>query len=144
MEQEATYRGTVYPWQCDHVGHMNVMWYVGKFDEANWNFFARLGLTPTYLREANRGMAAVQQNIAYKRELLAGDIVEIRSSLLEIREKSIRFVHEMRNAETGEIAAICAITGVHMDRHARKSALFAPAIRETAMKHLAAAEPAMA
>lgn len=37
MEQEATYRGTVYPWQCDHVGHMNIMWYVGKFDEANWN-----------------------------------------------------------------------------------------------------------
>ena len=29
-----TYRGTVYPWHCDHVGHMNVMWYVGKFDEA--------------------------------------------------------------------------------------------------------------
>ena len=34
METEATYRGTVYPWQCDHVGHMNIMWYVGKFDEA--------------------------------------------------------------------------------------------------------------
>ena len=31
-----TYRGTVYPWQCDHMGHMNVMWYVGKFDEASW------------------------------------------------------------------------------------------------------------
>ena len=43
--EEATYRGTVYPWQCDHVGHMNIMWYVGKFDEANWNLFARLGLT---------------------------------------------------------------------------------------------------
>ena len=28
-----TYRGTVYPWHCDHMGHMNVMWYVGKFDE---------------------------------------------------------------------------------------------------------------
>ena len=28
----------------------------------------------------------------------------------------------MRNAETGEIAAICEITGVHMDRQARKSA----------------------
>jgi len=37
METDATYRGTVYPWQCDHVGHMNIMWYVGKFDEANWN-----------------------------------------------------------------------------------------------------------
>ena len=28
-----TYRGVVYPWQCDHMGHMNVMWYAGKFDE---------------------------------------------------------------------------------------------------------------
>ena len=105
METDATYRGTVYPWQCDHVGHMNIMWYVGKFDEANWNLFARLGLTPSYLRESGRGMAAVQQNVTYKRELLAGDIVEVRSRLLEIRDKSIRFVHEMRNAETGEIAA---------------------------------------
>jgi acyl-CoA thioester hydrolase len=117
------------------------MWYVGKFDEANWNFFARLGLTPSYLRDSGRGMAAVQQNIAYKRELLAGDIVEIQSRLLEIREKSIRFLHEMRNAETGEIAATCEITGVHMDRKARKSAPFEEAIRNVAMKHRSASEP---
>ena len=94
MEMDATYRGTVYPWQCDHIGHMNVMWYVGKFDEANWNLIARLGLTPSYLRESGRAMAAVQQNISYKRELLAGDIVEVRSRLLEIGNKSVRFLHE--------------------------------------------------
>src|SRR5215470_11750022 len=29
-----TARSVVYPWQCDHMGHMNVMWYTGKFDEA--------------------------------------------------------------------------------------------------------------
>jgi acyl-CoA thioester hydrolase len=86
----------------------------------------------------------VQQNIAYERELLAGDIVEIRSSLVEIRDKSIRFLHEMRNAETGEIAATCEITGVHMDRALRKSTVFSPDIRETAAKHLVAAEPAIA
>jgi acyl-CoA thioester hydrolase len=144
MAAEATYRGAVYPWQCDHVGHMNIMWYVGKFDEANWNFFARLGLTPSYLRESGRGMAGVQQNIAYKRELFAGDIVEVRSFLLEIRDKSIRFLHEMRNAETGEIAATCEITAVHLDRQAHKSTPFSPAIRKTAMTHLVAAAPAMA
>jgi len=142
--EEATYRGTVYPWHCDHVGHMNVMWYVGKFDEASWNFFARLGLTPSYLRESGRGMAAVEQKVAYKRELLAGDIIEIRSSLLEIREKSIRFAHEMRNAETGEIAATCEFTGVHMDRRLRKSAPFEDAVRNIAMKQLALSEPAAA
>jgi acyl-CoA thioester hydrolase len=89
-------------------------------------------------------MAAVQQNISYKRELLAGDVVEVRSRLLEIREKSVRFAHEMRNAETGEVTATCEITGVHMDRRARKSTPFEPAIRNAAMKHLSPSEPAPA
>ena len=56
-----TYRGTVYPWHCDHVGHMNVMWYVGKFDEATWQLFNALGLSPGYLRDAQRGMAAYSE-----------------------------------------------------------------------------------
>ena len=144
MRAEVTYRGAVYPWHCDHVGHMNVMWYVGKFDEATWNFFARLGLTPAYLRDAGRGMAAVQQNITYKRELLAGDVVEISTSLIEIGNKSIRFVHEMRDAATGEIAAICELTGVHLDRQARKSVAFADVIRDRAAAHLGETEEAMA
>jgi acyl-CoA thioester hydrolase len=144
MKTEVTYRGAVYPWHCDHVGHMNVMWYVGKFDEATWNLFARIGLTPAYLRETGRGMAAAQQNITYKRELLAGDVVEVRSSLLEIGNKSIRFVHEMCNAETGEIAAICETTGVHLDRQARKSVAFAETIRRRAADFIAHAEAVIA
>jgi len=144
MKTEVTYRGAVYPWHCDHVGHMNVMWYVGKFDEATWNLFARIGLTPAYLRETGRGMAAAQQNITYKRELLAGDVVEVCSSLLEIGNKSIRFVHEMRNAETGEIAATCEITGVHLDRQARKSVAFAETIRRRAADFIAHAEAVIA
>ena len=142
MPSAATYRGTVYPWQCDHVGHMNIMWYVGKFDEANWNLFARIGLTPTYLRESGRGMAGVQQNITYRRELLPGDIVEITTAMLEIGGKSIRFRHEMRNAETGEIAAVCEITAVHLDREARKSVAFPDAVRTLVESELAIAEPA--
>jgi acyl-CoA thioester hydrolase len=142
MPSAATYCGTVYPWQCDHVGHMNIMWYVGKFDEANWNLFARIGLTPTYLRESGRGMAGVQQNITYRRELLPGDIVEIKSAMLEIGGKSIRFRHEMRNAETGEIAAVCEITAVHLDRQAHKSIPFPDAVRTLVESELAIAESA--
>lgn len=124
-----TYKGCVYPWQCDHVGHMNVMWYVGKFDEATWNFFAAVGLTPSYLRRMNRGMAAVQQNITYKQELMPGDIVEVRSRILELKDKSVRFLHEMRNGETGAISALCELTGVHLDRSVRKAIAFDPDIR---------------
>jgi hypothetical protein len=35
-----TSRSIVYPWQCDHMGYMNVMWYTGKFDEATWQLVA--------------------------------------------------------------------------------------------------------
>jgi acyl-CoA thioester hydrolase len=132
MADLVTYRGTVYPWHCDHIGHMNVMWYAGKFDEATWHLFAQIGLTPSYLRAGTRGMAAVQQNISYKRELLAGDIVEVVSRIDELREKVIRFTHEMRNAENGEIAALCELTAVHLDRAARKSIAFEDAIRAKA------------
>ena len=129
MPDLLTYRGAVYPWQCDHIGHMNVMWYVGKFDEATWHLFAQIGLTPSYLRESGRGMAAVQQNISYKRELLAGDIVEIRSRILELRDKVLRFAHDMINVESGETAASCELTGVYLDRAARRSIAFEDKVR---------------
>jgi acyl-CoA thioester hydrolase len=129
-----TYRGTIYPWHCDHVGHMNVMWYVGKFDEATWNFFAKLGLTPSFLREHQRGLAAVRQETDYKRELHAGDVITILSGLLEIKQKVIRFFHEMRNEETGEIAAVTVLTGVYMDTVVRKSCPFPDEIMIRASK----------
>ncbi len=120
-EMVETYRGAVYPWHCDHMNHMNVMWYVGKFDEGTWNFMTMIGITPDYLRDNGRGMAAVEQRIAYQRELHAGDTVAIRSGALEVKEKTIRFVHEMRNAGSGEISAITLLTGVFFDSAARKS-----------------------
>jgi len=125
-----TYRGAVYPWHCDHMGHMNVMWYVSKFDEATWNLFFEAGLTPAYLRNNHRGMAGLQQNITYKRELHAGDVVAVHSGLLEVREKVVLFRHEMVNLETAETAAIMDLTVVHMDTAKRKSCPFPAAILE--------------
>jgi acyl-CoA thioester hydrolase len=135
-----TYRGAIYPWHCDHMGHMNVMWYVGKFDEATWNLFAAAGVTAGFLKENRRGMAAVQQNITYRSELLVGETLAIRSAFLEVREKVARFVHEMRNAVTGEISAICVLTGVHTDSQTRRSCPFPPEIAERARKLVRAYE----
>ncbi|MEV7389077.1 thioesterase family protein [Streptomyces sp. NPDC091215] len=118
---EVTYRGTVYPWHCDHMGHMNVMWYVGKFDEATWQLVSGIGLTADYLRSNDRGMVAVDQRISYRRELCAGDTVLVRSTVLEARSKVIRFCHQMENAATGEVSAITVLTGVHIDTVKRRS-----------------------
>jgi acyl-CoA thioester hydrolase len=129
-----TYRGVVYPWHCDHMGHMNVMWYVGKFDEATWQMFAAIGVTPAYMRVNQHGVAAVRQNISYRRELLAGDLVTIHTGILEIASKTIRFYHEMRNDGSEAIAATTVISGVHMDTQTRKVCPFPKEIVERAQQ----------
>lgn len=116
-----TYRGTVYPWHCDHVGHMNVMWYVGKFDEATWQLFNALGLSRGRLRAAHRGMAAVDQHIAYLHELHAGATVSVHSTLLEVHARRLVFEHEMLDDETGAPAARTRLVGVHLDTDARRA-----------------------
>ena len=137
MDDSFTYRGMVYPWQCDHMGHMNVMHYVGKFDEAAWNLFARIGLTPSALRRSGRGMAAVEQKIRYQRELLAGDVVAVQSVLTELRDKAIVIEQTLFNAEHGFAAATMTLTGVHLDTVARKAVPFLPEVASRARACLA-------
>jgi acyl-CoA thioester hydrolase len=127
-----TYRGTVYPWHCDHVGHMNVMWYVGKFDEASWQLFNHIGLSVPYLRRAQRGMAAVDQHISYLQELHAGAVVSVRTRLLEIKDKSLRFEHEMFDDSTQALAARTTLKAVHLDAVARKSTPFEASVLDKA------------
>jgi acyl-CoA thioester hydrolase len=116
-----THRGTVYPWQCDHMGHMNVMWYNGKFDESSWQLLSTLGLTAERFKSEGFGMAAVEQHIQYKRELQAGDLITVRSGLLEIGNKSLRIIHEMRHDSSGELAACMVAVGVCVDGSTRRS-----------------------
>lgn len=137
MDQgQLTHRGTIYPWQCDHMGHMNVMWYSGKFDEASWQILASLGLTSPRFRKEGMRMAAVEQRIEYKRELQAGDTVTIRSRVLEVGNRSIRFSHEMNNDETGETAAISVIAGVYFNAKTKMALPLPEDVRERALAAL--------
>ena len=120
-----TYRGVVYPWQMDHMDHMNVQFYTARFDEATWHLFAALGMTTGYFKANRRGMAALEQRTLYKRELHAGALIRIASELLEIRPKTIRFLHRMYDSESGEEVASTEIVGAHIDTDARKAVPFA-------------------
>ena len=119
-----TYRGAVYPWMIDHVGHMNVQFYTARFDEATWHLFAVFGITGRYMREQGRGMAAVEQHTRYLRELHAGALIRVESELREAKPKAVRFLHRMLDAETGEAVAESELTGVHIDAAARRAVPF--------------------
>ena len=133
-EWKTTYRGIVYPWHCDHMGHMNVMWYAGKFDEACWQLLGMLGLHRSRFAEDATGMAAVEQHIQYKRELQSGDAVTIQSALLEVKDKSIHMLHKMVHDTSGEVAATTVIVGVHIDARVRKAIRLPEDVRQRAIE----------
>ena len=119
-----TGRGTMHAWQCDHMGHVNVRAYGEKFEEACWQIYAMFGIAPSMLRAGEIKMAVVQQDIAYKRELYGGDVVVVRTAVDEVRDRVVRFVHEMVNLETGEVAATSTVTVVCLDSEAGRSRPF--------------------
>jgi acyl-CoA thioester hydrolase len=133
-EWKMTYRGIVYPWQCDHMGHMNVMWYASKFDEACWQLLSMLGLNPTRFAEEGTGMAAVEQHIQYKRELHAGQAVTIQSAVLEVKDKSIHMLHKLIDDASGDISATTVVVGVHIDAILRKAIPIPEDVRDRALR----------
>ena len=46
------------------------------------------------------------------------------STVLEVKDKVLRFSHEMRNAQSDEVAATTVLTGVFLDTAARKAVPF--------------------
>ena len=59
---------------------------------------------------------------------VASNVVTVRSATIEVRPKSVRFVHEMRRGDLGDLLATMVVTGVHIDVEARRATQFEPAI----------------
>jgi acyl-CoA thioester hydrolase len=131
-----TYRGVVYPNQLDHMGHMNVQWYVSKFDEATWHLFSSIGISTDYIRKNNKGMAAVEQITKYKMEAVAGDLIVVRSKVLEVKNKIVRYLHVMYNAETNEEIANTELVAAHIDTQARKACPLPDDIKKNCLKFM--------
>ncbi len=92
------------------------------------------------MRDTDCGVAGVQQNLSYRREMFPGDLIEITTRLVEISDRSIRFRHDMRNPSTGTTTAACEMTAAHLDRQSRRATPWPPEIRHAATQRLEATE----
>jgi acyl-CoA thioester hydrolase len=127
-----TYRGVVYPWVIDHVGHMNVQFYTARFDEASWQFLGRLGLSPAALRARGHAAVAADQHTKYHREVLAGSLLHVTTELLSIGRTSLRFVHRMFDSDTHEEVATTELVGVYFDTARRAPSELPATVRDRA------------
>jgi len=114
-----THRTVVYPWHCDHQGHMTTMHYVGMFDAAFWHLLSACGFTRDYLESHHAGFVDVRDTIEYQAEQAVGSLLMIESGMTKVGNTSVTGFHRMRNVETGDIAATSEKITVYFDLKAR-------------------------
>ena len=123
-----TYRGVAYPWNCDSMGHMNTQFYAALYDGASFHFLSMLA-PYNELKEAGLGWADVRQTIDYKHEVRAGSLLVVRTTLSRLGNKSVEYLHEIFNAETGDLHSTSAQITVLFDLNKRAAAALTDEIR---------------
>jgi len=114
-----THRAVVFPWHCDHMGHMNVRWYAHAFDDAGFHLWSQIGLSHATL--GKRGVATViaRTETDFKHEASAGELLVVRSAFTRLGTKSLTMSQRMTNAETGALCATQEAVEVFFDLKTR-------------------------
>lgn len=134
-----TYRGVVYPAQCDAMGHMNVQYYVAAFDQAMWHLVLWLGFKPSWPSDRGEGWADVRYVIEFRRELSAGRLFSVESTVTQVGNTSLGSHHRLLESDSGKVAAEIEMTSVYFDLRNRASRALPDDIRAAAQRVLARA-----
>lgn len=88
-----------------------------------------LGINKAFLEQDHLGIAVVEQQILYKREVFEDDIIHIYSYTLESSEKVFSVMHEMYNVESKTLSATMLAKLVIFDMEKRKAIPIPASIR---------------
>jgi acyl-CoA thioester hydrolase len=127
-----TFRGMAHPWHCDSMGHMNVRFYMGMFDDAAFHLLALIGGDVNQMAQAGQGWADVQHKITYKQEVRAGTLLVVRSSVTRVGRSSITSRHDMSDALSGALIARAETVTALFDLAARQAMPLPDAFRSRA------------
>ena len=116
-----TNRSAVAPWECDSNGHMNTRFFMARVSDAQGHMWAHAGLGRH--EQAARGLATatVETRLAYRRELMAGQTIVVRTSIEADSARTLRYRHWLFNGETGEPAFEAVGCGLLFDKSTRKA-----------------------
>ena len=98
-----TYRGTVYRWEVDNVDHFTVAYYFERFEDATLGLLHALALDPGSLAAAGRACVTLDCHVRYLRELRMGDILHIRSGVIDVGGDVVTLGHEVFDSGDGTL-----------------------------------------
>ena len=116
----------VKPDWLDPNGHMNVAHYVSAFDDGSCPMFDDFGLGWDYTERGEASLFMVSSSIDFRRELLAGDPLEMITVLLGYDRRRIHIYQEMFHREQRHLAAQAEFVFMHIAFATRRASALPP------------------
>ncbi|MEU9559244.1 acyl-CoA thioesterase [Streptomyces fumanus] len=110
---------TVRGYETDVQGHLNQAVYLSYAEHARWSLLQAAGISQSTLLGKGVGPVALETGIRYRRELFAGDEVEVTCGFEWTGGKTFRIRQTVRKADGTVAAEIDGLAGL-MDLKARK------------------------
>lgn len=109
MSEPFSVRLTVRGYETDVQGHVNQSVYLNYAEHARWSLMQAAGITQARLNASGVGPVALETTIRYRRELLAGDEVDVTCVFEWGEGRTFRMLQTITRAD-GTVAA--ELTGV--------------------------------
>jgi acyl-CoA thioester hydrolase len=106
-------------YETDVQGHLNQSVYINYAEHARWSLLRAAGISQAALIGSGVGPVALETTIRYRRELVAGDEVEVTCRFLWGEGKTFRVEQTIRKTD-GTVAAELSAVGGLMDLKARR------------------------
>ncbi|MEV7982772.1 acyl-CoA thioesterase [Streptomyces sp. NPDC086519] len=119
MSEPYSVRVTVRGYETDVQGHLNQAVYINYAEHARWSLLQTAGVSQTRLIDRGVGPVALETTIRYRRELVAGDEVDVTCAFEWSGGKTFR-VHQKITKADGTLAAEVDAVGGLLDLKARK------------------------
>ncbi|MCX4904270.1 thioesterase family protein [Streptomyces sp. NBC_00878] len=110
---------TVRGYETDVQGHLNQAVYMNYAEHARWSLLQAAGITQAGLAAKGVGPVSLEMTIRYRRELRAGDEVEVTCVFLWGEGKTFRIEQTIRKSDGTVAAEITGVAGV-LDLKERK------------------------
>lgn len=125
---------TVRPEWIDYNGHLSEAFYVLVFGRATDRMMARTGLGQRYRERSGCSLYTAEAHVRYLREVAEGAALTVRTTILGVDARKVRFCHVMSAGEHAdpdtEPVATSELLGVHVDQRAGRSAPLPGEVRE--------------
>lgn len=119
MSEPFSVRVTVRGYETDVQGHLNQAVYLNYAEHARWSLLQAAGIHQRDLAARGVGPVALETTIQYRRELLAGDEVDVTCAFEWSGGKTFRIQQTIRKTD-GTVAAELTGVGGLLDLTTRK------------------------